>query len=965
MDRETQIRLNFLDEAQSYLCQIEGILLQIDDLSINFHSLDIALRSIHSLKGGAGMMRFSHLSKTAHRLEDFLKILRVRSDSISITNEVQTLLLKALDILKDIINSYQQETIIDDSFLENQINPIFEDLRYFLGDLQENDENNLFALNQGTGTELELFLEEVDRLLDDFSTQIINLSPKELQEDLIILMEELMVFSQMANIEVLTQLCQAIQQQTLVTLPDNISSFAQQALNTCRRSYTLVLEGSLDKISTTLEIDSFPTDIEQEFNPSNWNDIDLDLTKLQDELNNIDLDLTKLQDELNNIDEEFLAQELQFLETNQTINKLAITTPSPKTPVVTNEAMTMVRIPAKQLAKFNTLFGKLILERNVVNAQLEQLKNFAFLMGERMFKLEESQEQLKKWYDRASIESLINTVAETKTLTTISNASSVITQNQPDKFDILEMDRYTDLHLISQEQIETIVQLKEVSIDIQLGLLDINQDMGELNQTITALQKNITRSQMTPFADVVQQFPRMVRDLSIQFQKKVKLYIQGENTLIDRAVLDKLNSPLNHLLRNAFDHGIEPIDIRTVRGKSSEGKITISATNKANQTIITIEDDGGGISLKKIGDRLLTKGILPEEIKKMSENQILDYIFEPGFSTKEQVTELSGRGVGMDVVRTNLREIRGDIQVKTKEGIGTTFIINIPFSLSVLRIMLLERGGLVFAISINSIRELKSFSPEDITIINDRDQTVWNGQNIPVVKIEQSLPFNRLYKSNPLKGNPVIDKTTLMIVGESDTLGGMYLDRVWGEQEVTVYPIQCPIPLPKGFNSSIILGDGRVIPLVDPVEMIQECLQTSTENYYFPHQYINSQEQIKRILIVDDSINVRNYLALNVEKAGYQVEEAKDGREAVDKLCNGLLVKAVISDIEMPRLDGYGLLKELKSKKEFKNLPIIMLTSRSNEKHRKLAFNLGANGYFSKPYNEQELLHTLEVLIHK
>ncbi|BAQ66750.1 hybrid sensor histidine kinase/response regulator [Geminocystis sp. NIES-3709] len=949
MDREQQIRLNFLAEAEIYLDQIEGVLLEINDRSMDSQSLDIVLRSAHSLKGGAGMMGFSHLSKTAHRLEDFLKILRVRFDSISITDEVQTLLLKAIDNLRQIVNFYQQGKIIDEGFLDNQVNPIFEGLRHHLGDLLEDEENDLFALNQNIGSELALFEEEVDRLLDEFSSQITNLSTEELQKSLIILTEQLMVFSQMAEVSSFTQLCQSIQQQTFVTPSENIPLLAQQALDIWRQSYGLVITGSQDKIPT--ELDPFALEI--------------------DDIPEFNLDLQQLQLQLAQIEEESLEQlplqieesieELPIIKTTKVVTSL----PENQNLRRANESMKMVRIPAKQLTQFNTLFGKLILERNAVNAQIEQLKNFASLMRERMFKLEQSQERLTKWYDRASVEGLINTVAQTKANIPILVNGSQKNQSDEYEFDTLEMDRYTDLHLISQDQIETIVQLKEVSIDIQLGLLDINQDMGELNQTITALQKNVTRTQMTPFADVVKQFPRMVRDLSVQFNKKIKLNIEGEATLIDRTVLDKLNSPLNHLLRNAFDHGIEPIDIRTARGKSPEGKITISAINKANQTIITIEDDGGGISLKKIGDRLQKIGIPQEEIEKMSDAQILDYIFEPGFSTKEQVTELSGRGVGMDVVRTNLREVRGDIQVKTKEGIGTTFIINVPFSLSVLRVMLLERGGLVFAIPINSIKELKSFSPQDITTINDRDQTLWNGQNIPVVAIEKTLIFTRPYKSNPLKGNPVINRPTLLIIGENNTLGGLYLDRVWGEQDVTVYPIQTPIPLPRGFNSSIILGDGRVIPLIDPAEMLQKCLEESHSNHYLDHQYLNSQEKIKRILIVDDSINVRNYLALTLEKAGYQVESAKDGREAVDRLCNGLSVEGVISDIEMPRLDGYGLLKEVKTKKEFQNLPIIMLTSRSNEKHRKLAFNLGANGYFSKPYNEQELLQKLETLITK
>ncbi len=946
MDRETQIKFNFLDEAHSYLDQLEDVFLKIHDQTTDVYSFDLALRSAHSLKGGAGMMGFKDLSNTAHRLEDFLKILRLRFDSISITDDLQTLFLQGVDNLRNMVHFYQYKGDFDNTALEIQNIAIFEGLRQFLGDLQEKDENDLFVLNQSSGKELELFEEEVDRLLDECALQIPNLSGEELQQGLILLTEELMVFSQMADIEPFTKLSQAIQQQAMIIPTEDLPSFATEAINTWRRSHSLAIRGSLDKIPTTLDFIS--PNVETEIN----------FDKIQDS----DLDLTALEEELNKLDKEFFVQDLQSFQFEEipVTKTVEVKNFTSQNLAIISETDQMVRIPTKQLSQFNTLFGKLILERNIINSQLEELKNFASLMYERMVKLEESQDQLKKWYDRASIEGLINTPQTT--LATITNNGSSSELNSD--FDILEMDRYTDLHLVTQDQIETIVQLKEVSIDIQLGLLDMQGSIGELNQTTTALQKNITRTQMTPFADVIKQFPRMMRDLSIQFQKKVKLQIQGEGTLIDRAVLDKLNSLLNHLLRNAFDHGIETPDIRIAQKKLPEGKITVSAVNRANQTIIIIEDDGGGISLQKIKNRLLTQGVSEDAISQMSETQILNYIFEPGFSTKEQVSELSGRGVGMDVVRTNLREIRGDIQVKTKEGKGTTFTINIPFSLSVLKVMLLETNGLVFAIPLNSIEELKAFLPQEIITNENTEYIHWNSKNIPLIKIEDYLVFNRVYKANPLKGNPLIDRTTVLIVGESDTLSSIYIDRVWGEQEVTVYPIQAPIPLPYGFNSSIILGDGRVIPLVDPVEMIQGCFISDFNRNNISKNTIY-QEEIKRILIVDDSINVRNYLALILEKAGYQVEEAKDGREAVDKLFNGLSVKAVISDVEMPRLDGYGLLEEVKNKKEFDSLPIIMLTSRSNEKHKKIALNLGASNYFSKPFNEQELLQNLELLTNK
>jgi len=669
MDREQQIRLNFLDEAQSYLDQLESILLGLNTDKTDPQELDLALRAAHSLKGGAGMMGFLSMSHVAHRLEDFWKILRLRYHSASITTEIQTLLLRGVDGLRHIVKLHHQGMDVQESFLQEQIYPVFEHLRQHLGELADDEENTLFGLNQGGGEELILFEEEVERILHEFEQQVNNLSSEDLSSHLIITSEELMVFSQMADLEAFTQLCQSIQEQTILTNVEELPSLAQQALKIWRRSHALVARGSLDKLPSQLVIG-----IEQE--PENKSP-NLDSSPLvSEELGNSLLE--------------------SFAPVKQGVP-------------LSDQAGKMVRVPVEQLSKFNNLLGKLILERNTVTLQLEQLKNFASLMGERMLQLEESHDQLRKCYDSASVEGLITTVTETKMLTPTESNASASPGNRGNKeikqmdFDILELDQYSDLHLISQEQIETIVQLKEVSTDIELGLLEVSQAMGELNQTTKALQKNATRTQMTPFADVVKTFPRVVRDLCLQFNKQVKLKIEGESTLIDRAVVETINAPLTHLLRNAFDHGIENPATRIAKGKSPEGTITIKAVNRANQTIITVEDDGSGISLEKIRDRLVERGKSRRQINQMTEAQILNYIFKPGFSTKDRVTELSGRGVGMDVVFTNIRDIRGDIQVKTSAGIGTTFTLKIPFSLSILRVMLLECAGLVFAVPLNSI----------------------------------------------------------------------------------------------------------------------------------------------------------------------------------------------------------------------------------------------------------------------
>ncbi len=273
--------------------------------------------------------------------------------------------------------------------------------------------------------------------------------------------------------------------------------------------------------------------------------------------------------------------------------------------------------------------------------------------------------------------------------------------------------------------------------------------------------------------------------------------------------------------------------------------------------------------------------------------------------------------------------------------------------------MLIERSGLIFAVPANSVREVFPLAVEGV---DDLEEITWQEETIPLLHPEKSLQFNRPHKPFEMSGYPVINKPTALIVGNDNSFGAIHIDRVWSEPEVTIRPIDSPLPLPMGIISSMMLGDGRVVPLVDPLQLLEDCLDKVSQPIT-PSSQPSTQDRVKTILVVDDSINVRRYLTLTLEKAGYQVEQAKDGQDAVDKLLSGLAVDGVICDIEMPRLDGYGVLEELKTKPAFQSLPIAMLTSRSNDKHRKLAMNLGAAAYFSKPYNEQELLQTLYTIL--
>jgi two-component system, chemotaxis family, sensor histidine kinase and response regulator PixL len=642
----------------------------------------------------------------------------------------------------------------------------------------------------------------------------------------------------------------------------------------------------------------------------------------------------------------------------------ALSTPKP-------QAQT-VRVPVEYLQQFNTAFGKLILERNAIDLRLAEIQEYTGLMRKRMKHLESSNQELRQWYDNAAIQGLVPS-NDTTTL-----ASSISTTSSTQEFDLLEMDRYSDLHLVSQNQIETIVQLQEVTTDIELSLQEMTRSVSSLNQTTRTLQINLTRTQTIPFGDVVKRFPRLIRDLSVQFGKSVTLTIQGENIGIDRAILENLSDPLMHLLRNAFDHGIEDPATRMAAGKSTQGSIVLTASQRSGETTIAIADDGGGVKLDRIRDRLQQMGLPAAEIAKMPAAQLLDVIFEPGFSTAASLTELSGRGVGMDVVRTNIEQVRGKIQIETQPGIGTTFTIRVPLTLSIVKVMLLERSGFVFAVSVDSVKEIIHFDPNLVTA--DGTKLTWQSQDIPLIALETGISFGRNSRTFGLPGRPTISQPTILIVGEDRKSTAFYIDRYWGEQEVTLRSIDSPMPLTPGFGNSIILGDGRVVPLIDPIQFASWILAAPTAlvnstpvTAKLPSSILpwrrsaidssSNNPTPNQILVIDDSINVRRYLAVMLEKQGYQVEQARDGQEAIEKLLAGLVVQAAICDIEMPRLDGYGVLEALRSNQDFEDLPILMLTSRNSEKHRMLAMNLGASAYFCKPYTESELLATLRSLL--
>ncbi|MCC5600313.1 hybrid sensor histidine kinase/response regulator [Nostoc favosum] len=986
-DKELEIQMQFLEEATDYLNTLETVLLEIDTTNrIDLDKINAALRAAHSIKGGAGMMGFRSLSDLAHRLEDSFKVLKTKKNSLEIDTQLQSLLLSGVDWLRQIVELLAEGNLVEDAWLATFCYPIFDELHDRLGDPTPEDASTMLSPEDGQDVIPLLFGTEVEECLQRLEFILADSEQPGLHEEVVIMAAELGGLGEMLQLAAFTKLCESVTQQLETVSSSRIPEIARLALQAWRRSQALVLTNQLDNLPTELDLNSSYTQ-SQPLLPAEV------IPHIATDTQVVSTSVWPLENTRENwTNHEAIAANFTFVDAELADDVNAVNVTEHNTifarennPLdarfgegkaepngVAKEREThenSVRVPSKQLEQINDLFGELIVQRNGLNSQLERLRKLVRNLNQRVQVLDRENQELRIVYDKISTQAGVRVQAE----------NSHQTQGTEREFDTLEMDRYNDLNLRSQEVMETIVQVQEVTTDVQLSVDDTDQIARKLNKTSKQLQTKLNHIRMRPLSDLIERFPRALRDLNVEYGKNVQLKIEGGNTLIERSILEALNEPLMHLLRNAFDHGIEDSSTRRLLGKPEQGLIEITATHRSNRTLITIRDDGWGISLEKIRTRALAMGLDASLLANASDEELLSLIFEPGFTTSEQVTALSGRGVGMDVVRNNLKLIRGDVKVDTEPGVGTTFTLSVPFTLSVARVLLVEINKMLLAFPTDVISEISLLQDERVFQMAGSEVLNWQGTMLPLIRLTRYLEFNCLRYSSELETPAAINANSVLVVKGNNQSVAIQIDRCWGEQEVAIRQVEGNIPLPEGFSNCTILGDGRVVPLVNINELLYwiatnrrtkrgtqlPSARLKTPFLIFDEEKISaaSVKQKGTILIVDDSINVRRFLALTLEKGGYQVEQAKDGQDALEKLHSGLRVEAVICDIEMPRLDGYGFLGKVNSDVDTKNIPVAMLTSRSSNKHRQLAMQLGARAYFSKPYNEQELLQTLEEII--
>ena len=541
-------------------------------------------------------------------------------------------------------------------------------------------------------------------------------------------------------------------------------------------------------------------------------------------------------------------------------------------------------------------------------------------------------------------------------------------------FSELEMDRYDDFGILSRSLTEISADITEVLTQLDGFVRRVDGDIDEFTKLAHRLQDEITQSRMVAIGNLYTRLSRAVRDASKAAGKRVELVLAGAETELDNNIIQQIADPLLHLVRNAVAHGIERADERYNAGKSDCGNIAVRAYHRGNHIYIEVEDDGRGIDYERVRTAAAELELVKaEDVRSLSSKELLDLMFLPGFSTAPRKTELSGRGVGLDVVRTNLDALNGEIEIETRKGVGTRFTLKVPLTLIISQALFVRVGKHTFAFPLAFVEEIRRVRSSDIEEVGGKRLAKVRDSLTEVVHLDAQLglepvePMNGWYR--------------LVVVNVAGKQVGIVVEEVIGKDEIVIKNLGEFLRNVKMFPGATIAPDGSLILLVDLNRLVvgesieRRPLMTAANAARIflpgavavaageiPDEAIERVEKEKLVLLVDDSISVRKFVGRMLEKAGYRVRLASDGLEALEIVSQGG-VDLVVTDLEMPRTNGYELMLHLRQNPEARNIPVMVVTSRAGSKHRERAVREGAKAFMVKPVQEEQLVAQVGALI--
>ncbi len=482
-------------------------------------------------------------------------------------------------------------------------------------------------------------------------------------------------------------------------------------------------------------------------------------------------------------------------------------------------------------------------------------------------------------------------------------------------------------------------KLKELKQALQLSLNRFDENIFNLNAICNALQTEVLDMRLLPLSVIFDAFPRLIRDLGQEYGKEIELEIKGSQTQLDKKMIDKIKDTLIHIIRNSVDHGIE-----------EKGKIILSAKQDGSQVLIEVEDDGVGIDPAEIKKILLAKGLLEkEQANELTDEQLTSWIFSPGFTTSRIITDVSGRGVGLDAVKKNIEAIKGSVEVSSRLGEGTKFILRLPLTLIISRALLFKVAGQTFALPSASVRQTLLVNKKDIKSVEGKEVVWVSSEAIPLIRLARVLRLQEKANTD--------DGLFIFVVEHSKRKFALVVDKFFGEQEIIVKNLGTHLKKVSNFGGATIINN-TVVPILYIPDIIESSIDVQTVQR--PSKGLAKKAHI---LIVEDSITTREVEKNILESAGYEVEIASDGLEGLEKLRQQDF-NLIVTDVQMPRMNGFELTEKLKKDDNYKEIPIVIVTTLATDEDKKKGIEVGADAYITKSgFNQDNLIETIKRLI--
>ena len=607
------------------------------------------------------------------------------------------------------------------------------------------------------------------------------------------------------------------------------------------------------------------------------------------------------------------------------------------TPVTQNlvKSNELIRVPAQLIEQLINLSGESSINRGRIEQQIQDVSH---TLEEMDSTIDRVKEQLRR----------LDTETQAQIISTYDGEEA----DNPE-FDPLEMDQYSELTQLSRSLVESATDLKDLKEAIQDKNRDAETLLLQQHRTQLDLQEKLIQARMVSFSRLLPRLRKITRQLSNELGKPANLNVSNAEGEMDRTMLERILAPLEHMLRNAIGHGLEESsEDRLARGKSAEGNLDLSIARDGADIVLELKDDGRGINLEKVHAKAVEKRLI-SPTDKLTDQEIAELILEPGFTTADAITQISGRGVGLDIVNTEIRQLGGSIQISTEKDLGTTITLRLPFTLSVNRALMVAVGENLYALPMQAIDGISTVTPEVLTDCYQNSRPLmYAGQEHKVMFLGDLLGTSRP-RIQP-------EQCPVILIQRGGQNLALHVDEVIGGREIFTKSLGPQFTGLTGVNGATILGDGRVVIIIDPAALARR--QRTESRQVNLEDDSKTADVVRRVLVVDDSVTVRKVTTRLLERSGFEVESARDGVEAMTRLSESSY-DIMLLDIEMPKMDGFEVASAVRNDSRIAALPIIMITSRTGEKHKTRAFSLGVNEYLGKPFQETALLSSIDKLI--